>query len=55
MVERFAGTVQDSEMRKANNKTLSDLRLKTADKFLWSQPFRQQTNSKVEANFANIA
>ena len=52
MVERFVRI--NSEMRKANNKTLSDLRLKTADKFLWSQPFRQQTNSKVEANFADV-
>lgn len=52
MVERFIKI--NNDMRKANNKTLSDLRLKTSDKFLWSQPFRQQTNSKVEANFADV-
>ncbi len=28
----------NNEMRNANNKVLSDLRFKTADKFLWSQP-----------------
>jgi murein DD-endopeptidase MepM/ murein hydrolase activator NlpD len=52
MVERFVKI--NSQMRRENNKTLSDLRLKTADHFLWSQPFRQQTNSKVEANFADV-
>jgi len=51
-VERFVKI--NSEMRRANNKTLADLRLKTADHFLWSQPFRQQSNSKVEANFADV-
>lgn len=44
----------NSEMRKANNKTLADLRLKTEPRFLWSQPFQQQHNSKVEANFADV-
>jgi murein DD-endopeptidase MepM/ murein hydrolase activator NlpD len=34
-VERFVKI--NSEMRRANNKTLADLRLKTADHFLWSQ------------------
>ena len=43
----------NSEMRKANNKTLFDLRSKTADHFLWTQPFLQQHNSKVEADFAD--
>ena len=43
----------NSEMRKANNKTLSDLRLKTADHFLWSQPFTRQSNSAAEATFAD--
>src|SRR6476646_8371141 len=52
MVERFVKI--NSEMRRANNKTLADLRLKTADHFLWSQPFKQQSNSKVEANFADV-
>ena len=44
----------NSEMRRANNKTLSDLRLKTADKFLWSQPFARQPHSQAEANFADV-
>jgi murein DD-endopeptidase MepM/ murein hydrolase activator NlpD len=44
----------NNEMRKANNKTLSDLRLKTADKFLWSQPFARQSHSQAEATFADL-
>jgi murein DD-endopeptidase MepM/ murein hydrolase activator NlpD len=44
----------NSEMRKANNQTLFNLRTKTADHFLWSQPFLQQHNSKVEASFADV-
>jgi hypothetical protein len=39
----------NSEMRKANNQTLSDLRFKTADHFLWSQPFTRQSHSQAEA------
>src|SRR5581483_2180769 len=52
MVERFVRI--NSDMRKANNKTLSDLRLKSEARFLWSQPFLQQHNSKVESNFADV-
>ncbi|MGI9101754.1 MAG: M23 family metallopeptidase [Terriglobales bacterium] len=44
----------NGEVRRANNKTLSDLRLKTEPHFLWSQPFQQQPNSKVESNFADV-
>ena len=44
----------NSEMRRANNKTLSDLRLKTADKFLWSKLFIRQPHSQAEANFADV-
>lgn len=40
-------------MRKRNNQTLSDLRLKTEERFLWNQPFEQQPNSKVESVFAD--
>lgn len=43
----------NNEMRRANNKTLSDLRLKTADSFLWSQPFQRQSRSQTEASFAD--
>jgi murein DD-endopeptidase MepM/ murein hydrolase activator NlpD len=44
----------NSDMRRANNQTLSDLRLKTEPRFLWSQPFLQQPDSKVESNFADV-
>ncbi len=44
----------NNEMRRANNKVLSDLRFKTADKFLWSQPFIRQAHSQAEANFADV-
>ena len=51
MVDRFVKI--NREMRIANNKTLADLRLKSEARFLWSQPFLQQPNTKVEANFAD--
>ena len=44
----------NTEMRKANNQTLADLRLKTADKFLWSQLFTRQSHSQAEATFADV-
>jgi murein DD-endopeptidase MepM/ murein hydrolase activator NlpD len=44
----------NSEMRRANNKTLSDLRVKTADGFLWSQPFMRQPHSQAESSFADV-
>ena len=44
----------NSEMRRANNQTLSDLRLKTADKFLWSKPFIRQPHSQAESSFADV-
>ena len=44
----------NSEMRKANNQTLSDLRFKTADHFLWSQPFTRQSHSQAESTFADV-
>jgi hypothetical protein len=52
LVARFVKI--NGEMRRANNKTLSDLRLKTADKFLWSKPFIRQPHSQAEANFADL-
>ncbi len=51
MVARFVKI--NSEMRKENNKTLSDLQFKTADHFLWSQPFLRQPGAKAEATFAD--
>ncbi len=52
MITRFVKI--NNEMRRANNKTLSDLRFKTADKFLWSQPFMRQPHSQAEASFADV-
>lgn len=44
----------NGEMRRENNKTLADLRFKTADKFLWTDSFLQLANSKVESEFADV-
>ena len=44
----------NGEMRRANNNTLADLRLKTAEKFLWTDSFLQLANSKVESEFADV-
>jgi murein DD-endopeptidase MepM/ murein hydrolase activator NlpD len=44
----------NGELRRQNNKTLSDLRFKTADKFLWTDSFLQLANSKVESEFADV-
>jgi murein DD-endopeptidase MepM/ murein hydrolase activator NlpD len=43
----------NGELRKKNNQTLADLRLKSEPKLLWSGPFLQLGNSKVEAVFAD--
>ena len=44
----------NGEMRRANNKTLADLRLKTEPHFLWKQSFLQLANSQVESAFADL-
>ena len=44
----------NSEMRRANNKTLADLQSKTADHFLFSQPFTRQSHAQAEATFADV-
>ena len=44
----------NTKMRKSNNQTLSNLRLKTADSFLWSQPFTRQSHAQAEATFADV-
>lgn len=41
-------------LRKENNKTLADLREQTEQRFLWTPPFQQLSNSKVEAFFADV-
>jgi hypothetical protein len=51
LLERFLKI--NSELRKKNNQTLSDLRFKSEPKLLWSGPFLQLGNSKVEAVFAD--
>jgi murein DD-endopeptidase MepM/ murein hydrolase activator NlpD len=51
-VQRFVKI--NSEMRRENNKTLADLRFKTIDKFLWSQPFARQSHTQAEAHFADV-
>ena len=43
----------NGEMRRENNKTLSDLRLKTEPRFLWSGPFLRQ-EAKDESMFADV-
>ena len=42
------------ELRKQNNQTLSDLRLKTEERILWHGPFAQLANSQVESHFADV-
>ena len=44
----------NGEVRRANNKTLSDLRLKTEPRFLWTQSFLQLAGSQVESAFADL-
>jgi murein DD-endopeptidase MepM/ murein hydrolase activator NlpD len=44
----------NTEMRKANNQTLFDLRTKTADHFLWSEVFQRQPHSQAESTFADV-
>ncbi|NUN03708.1 MAG: M23 family metallopeptidase [Bryobacteraceae bacterium] len=43
----------NGEMRRQNNETLAGLRHKTEQKVLWSGPFVQLSNSKVESLFAD--
>ena len=50
-IQRFISI--NNEMRKKNNKTLSDLRFQTADKFLWTGAFLPMVDSTVESRFAD--
>jgi murein DD-endopeptidase MepM/ murein hydrolase activator NlpD len=52
LVARFVKI--NSEMRRANNQVLSDLRFKTESRFLWSQPFLRQSHSQAESSFADV-
>ncbi len=51
LVQRFVYI--NSVMRKANNKTLADLRLQTEPKFLWTGAFLPMVDSTVESRFAD--
>jgi murein DD-endopeptidase MepM/ murein hydrolase activator NlpD len=44
----------NGELRRQNNQVLADLRLKSADHFLWTAPFQQMMNTKVESQFADV-
>jgi murein DD-endopeptidase MepM/ murein hydrolase activator NlpD len=44
----------NGDLRKQNNQTLSDLRLKTEERVLWNGPFLQLANSQVESHFADV-
>jgi len=50
-VQRFVYI--NSKMRVENNKTLSDLRLQTEPKFLWTGAFLPMVDSTVESRFAD--
>jgi murein DD-endopeptidase MepM/ murein hydrolase activator NlpD len=41
------------ELRKANNQALVELAAKSKPELLWKEPFRQLSNSQVEASFAD--
>lgn len=51
LVQRFVYI--NREMRKQNNKTLSDLRFQTAPGFLWTGAFLPMVDSTVESRFAD--
>jgi murein DD-endopeptidase MepM/ murein hydrolase activator NlpD len=51
LLERFLKI--NREMRKRNNQTLSDLRLKSEPRMLWSGSFLPLINSQVESVFAD--
>lgn len=44
----------NGDMRRANNATLAAFRLQTEQRILWTPPFQQLSNSKVEAFFADV-
>lgn len=41
------------DLRKANNARLAELAARSEPRFLWTKPFKQLTNSQVEAHFAD--
>ncbi|MBA3975002.1 MAG: M23 family peptidase [Candidatus Solibacter sp.] len=51
-IERFLRI--NRQMRDENNRTLAGLRLRTTEQFFWTPPFKQMSNTQVEALFADI-
>jgi hypothetical protein len=51
LVQRFVKI--NNDMRRENNKTLSDLRFQTEQKFLWTGAFLPMVDSTVESRFAD--
>ncbi|MFN3322573.1 MAG: M23 family metallopeptidase [Bryobacteraceae bacterium] len=51
LIDRFLRI--NGPMRHENNQRLADLRAQTEERFLWSGPFLQLANSKVESQFAD--
>ena len=45
--------VINRDLRKQNNQTLREMTAKSKPQFLWTEPFRQLSNSQVEAQFAD--
>jgi murein DD-endopeptidase MepM/ murein hydrolase activator NlpD len=41
------------DLRKQNNQALREMSAKSKEQFLWTEPFRQLSNSQVEAQFAD--
>ena len=41
------------DLRKQNNQQLREMTARSQERFLWSEPFRQLSNSQVEAQFAD--
>jgi murein DD-endopeptidase MepM/ murein hydrolase activator NlpD len=41
------------DLRRQNNQTLREMPTRSQERFLWTEPFRQLSNSQVEAHFAD--
>lgn len=41
------------DLRAANNKAIAEMATRSQPRFLWTEPFRQLSNSQVEASFAD--
>ncbi len=52
LIDRFLHINRD--VRRQNNELMSGLRSQSEPRFLWTEPFQQLSNSKVEALFADV-